>query len=137
MFRSTALLRSQTRQQLQDLCPRTAPKPTNNSIQDRNILQPKDIDGWEIRQGVTDLIGHDLVPEPKIIIVILNACRRVNDFALAVRILETMKDKCGSKENEIYPYIIQEIRPTLTQLGINTPEELGFDKPPTGFTICI
>ncbi|XP_018572840.1 cytochrome c oxidase subunit 5A, mitochondrial [Anoplophora glabripennis] len=94
-----------------------------------NYFNRKDIDGWEIRQGINDLCGHDMVPEPKILIAALKACRRVNDFALAVRILEAVKDKCGNKVGEIYPYIIQEIRPTLTELGISTPEELGFDKP--------
>ncbi|OBS72532.1 hypothetical protein A6R68_12904, partial [Neotoma lepida] len=29
---------------------------------------------------------------------------------------------------EIYPYVIQELRPTLNELGISTPEELGLDK---------
>lgn len=88
-----------------------------------------DIDGWEIRKGMNDLCGMDLVPEPKIIIAAMKACRRVNDYALAVRIIEAVKDKCGSKVNEIYPYIIQEIKPALTELGIDTPEELGYDKP--------
>ncbi|VVD04270.1 cytochrome c oxidase subunit 5A, mitochondrial [Leptidea sinapis] len=89
----------------------------------------KDIDGWEIRKGMNDLCGMDLVPDPKIIIAALHACRRVNDYALAVRFIEACKDKCGSKVNEIYPYIVQEIKPTLTELGIETPEELGYDKP--------
>lgn len=71
----------------------------------------------------------DLVPEPKIITAALKACRRVNDYALAVRFIEAVKEKCGPKASEIYPYIIQEIRPTLTELGIDTPEELGIDKP--------
>ena len=88
-----------------------------------------DIDGWEIRKGMNDLCGEDLVPEPKIISAALKACRRVNDYALAIRFLEAVKDKCGDKVNEIYPYVIQEVRPTLTELGIDTPEELGYDKP--------
>lgn len=71
----------------------------------------------------------DLVPEPKIICAALKACRRLNDYALAVRFLESIKDKAGPQANVIYPYIIQEIRPTLDELGINTPEELGYDKP--------
>lgn len=94
-----------------------------------NFFNRKDIDGWDIRRGINDLWGHDLVPEPKIIVAALHACRRVNDFALAVRIIEAVKDKCGSKVSEIYPYIIQEIQPTLTELGISTPEELGYDQP--------
>jgi len=71
----------------------------------------------------------DLVPEPKIICAALRACRRLNDFALAVRFLESIKDKGGPHAAQIYPYILQEIRPTLDELGINTPEELGYDKP--------
>lgn len=94
-----------------------------------NFFNRKDIDGWEIRRGINDLWGHDLVPEPKILIAALKACRRVNDFALAVRIIEAIKDKCGNKVNEIYPYVMQEIQPTLTELGISTPEELGFAEP--------
>lgn len=74
-------------------------------------------------------LGMDLVPEPKIICAALRACRRLNDFALAVRFLECVKDKGGSYADKIYPYILQEIRPTLDELGISTPEELGFDKP--------
>ncbi|XP_050346083.1 cytochrome c oxidase subunit 5A, mitochondrial [Nymphalis io] len=89
----------------------------------------KDIDGWEVRKGMNDLCGMDLVPDPKIIKAAMHACRRVNDYALAIRFLEACKDKCGPKVGEIYPYIIQEIKPTLTELGIETPEEIGYDKP--------
>jgi len=71
----------------------------------------------------------DNVPEPVIICAALRACRRLNDFALAVRFLESVKDKAGPHVGEIYPYILQEIRPTLDELGISTPEELGYDKP--------
>jgi len=88
-----------------------------------------DIDGWEIRKAMNDLAGMDLVPEPKIINAALRACRRVSDFALAVRFLEAIKSKCGTRVKEIYPYILQEIRPTLDELGVSTPEELGYDQP--------
>lgn len=73
------------------------------------------------------LIGYDLVPEPKILEAALRACRRLNDLASAIRILEAVKDKAGPHK-EIYPYLIQELRPTLDELGISTPEELGIDK---------
>lgn len=56
---------------------------------------------------MSDLCGMDLVPEPKIIIAALRACRRINDFALAVRFLEALKESCGSRVKEIYPYVIQ------------------------------
>uniref|UniRef100_A0A8B9QBL1 Cytochrome c oxidase subunit 5A, mitochondrial n=1 Tax=Apteryx owenii TaxID=8824 RepID=A0A8B9QBL1_APTOW len=86
-----------------------------------------DIDAWELRKGINTLVGYDLVPEPKIIDAALRACRRLNDFASAVRILEVVKDKAGPHK-EIYPYVIQELRPTLSELGISTPEELGLDR---------
>ena len=35
------------------------------------------------------------------------ACRRVNDFSLTTRILEITKVKCGDKEAEFWPYIMQ------------------------------
>ncbi|CAG0895512.1 unnamed protein product [Darwinula stevensoni] len=89
----------------------------------------KDIDGWELRKAMNDLTTMDLVPEPKLISAALRACRRVNDYALAVRYLEAIKYKCGNRVKEIYPYILQEIRPTLNELGISTPEEMGYDKP--------
>jgi len=88
-----------------------------------------DIDGWEIRKGMGDLCAMDLVPEPHIIASALRACRRVNDFSLTTRILETVKVKCGNKESEIWPYIVQELRPTLDELGVLLPEEMGYDKP--------
>lgn len=50
-----------------------------------------DIDGWQVRKAVNDLQGFDLVPEPKIVIAAMKACRRVNDYALAVRFLEAIK----------------------------------------------
>ncbi|XP_011153554.2 cytochrome c oxidase subunit 5A, mitochondrial [Harpegnathos saltator] len=88
-----------------------------------------DIDHWEIRKAMNDLAGMDVVPEPKIICAALRACRRLNDFALAVRFIESVKEKAGPHVNTIYPYIIQEIKPTLDELGISTPEQLGYDKP--------
>uniref|UniRef100_A0A3P9A8C8 Cytochrome c oxidase subunit 5A, mitochondrial n=1 Tax=Esox lucius TaxID=8010 RepID=A0A3P9A8C8_ESOLU len=86
-----------------------------------------DIDAWELKKGMNTLIGYDLVPEPKIVDSALRACRRLNDLASAIRILEAVKDKSGPHK-DIYPYLIQELKPTLTELGISTPEELGMDK---------
>ncbi|XP_062558902.1 cytochrome c oxidase subunit 5A, mitochondrial-like [Armigeres subalbatus] len=88
-----------------------------------------DIDHWEARKAMNDLLGMDLVPDPKVVISALKACRRLNDYALAIRFLEAVKDRCGDKEKEVYPYVLQEIKPTLCDLGIDTIEELGYDKP--------
>lgn len=38
-----------------------------------------------------------------------------------------VQDKAGPHK-DIYPYVIQELKPTLSELGIATPEELGLDK---------
>ncbi|BFZ02443.1 hypothetical protein BsWGS_05482 [Bradybaena similaris] len=88
-----------------------------------------EIDHWEIRKAMNDLTAEDLVPEPRIIIAALKACRRLNDYSLAVRYLEAVQWKCGSKKSTIWPWIHQEIKPTLAELGISTPEEMGYDKP--------
>jgi len=88
----------------------------------------KDIDGWEFRKAVNDLTGMDMVMDPKIIIAALHAARRLNDYSLTTRLLESVKWRArGSKD--IWPYIMQEISPTLKELGISTPEELGYDQP--------
>lgn len=88
-----------------------------------------DVDGWDIRKGFNDLAGMDLVPEPKAIIAALYACRRIDDYAMTIRFLEMVKMKCGDQEKVIWPYILQEITPTLKELGISLPEEIGYDKP--------
>lgn len=44
-----------------------------------------------ILSGMNTLIGYDLVPEPKILEAALKACRRLNDLASAIRILEAVK----------------------------------------------
>lgn len=56
-----------------------------------NFFNRPDIDGWELRKAMNDIHADDLVPEPKIVIAALKACRRVNDYALAVRYLEAVK----------------------------------------------
>lgn len=94
-----------------------------------DFLNRPDIDSWEIRRLIHDLVDHDAVPDPEIIKAVLKACRRLNDFALSIRFLEVVKSKCGERLKEFYPYIVQEIRPTLDELGTNLPEELGYDKP--------
>ncbi|XP_030766534.1 cytochrome c oxidase subunit 5A, mitochondrial-like [Sitophilus oryzae] len=93
------------------------------------IFGRDDADGWDVRQAMNDIAGYDSVPEPRIIIAALHACRRLNDYALTVRFLEMVKLKCGNYEAEIYPYIVQEVGPTVAELGCDFPENLGYDKP--------
>ena len=83
-----------------------------------------DIDAWELRRGLNELYGQDLVPEPKIVSAMLRAARRVNDVAVAIRVLEAVKSKCAG-DKEIYSYVLNGVKPTIQELGLKTPEELG------------
>ena len=47
----------------------------------------------------------------------LRACRRVNDFSLTTRILEVVRIKCGNREAEIWPYMMQ----VTTSESVNGP----------------
>lgn len=172
--------------------------PNFDSEYEQYFTRP-DIDGWEIRKGMSELLRMDLIPDPKIITAALHACRRVNDYSLTTRYtnnfpidtvlsndmgyskteqisyehdnliltsllvcfddsqmhvcelhrcrrkkrtndilyvvyfanfrwLEGVKNRCGGDE-QTYNWIINEIRPTLVELGVSTPEELGFGAP--------
>ena len=52
---------------------------TDEQFDQRHIANFKraDIDGWEIRKGMTDLHGLDLVPEPAIIVEALRG-KKIN-----------------------------------------------------------
>lgn len=110
--------------------PREGVEETDEEFDQRylNYFNKPDIDGWELRKGINDMQGFDLVPEPKIMIAVLKACRRVNDHSLAVRYLEAVMRKANYKK-DIVDYLMQEIRPTLNELGISTPADLGYDEP--------
>ncbi|MFH4978318.1 hypothetical protein AB6A40_005027 [Gnathostoma spinigerum] len=96
-----------------------------------NYFNRPEIDGWELRKALSELHDYDVIPDPKVVEAALRACRRINDFSLCVRFLEAIKIKCGSKRNRkiVYNYVINEIKPVLEELGISTPEELGYDEP--------
>ena len=40
-----------------------------------------------------------------------------------------MQRKTGGYNTELWAFIKKELQPTLSQLGILTPEEMGYDKP--------
>jgi len=44
-------------------------------------------------------------------------------------ILHVVQEKCGPKVGEIWPFMLKEVGPTLKELGVLTPEEMGYDKP--------
>lgn len=92
------------------------------------LFDNADIDGWMARKAMNDLLGMDMVPEPTIVAAGLRAARKCNDYALAVRWLEGCRLKCGN-EKAIYRWLMQEIRPTLDELGVSTVEEMGYACP--------
>lgn len=102
---------------------------TDVEIKFENYLNRADIDGWELRKALCELHAMDMVPPPMVIIAGLRACRRINDYALAIRMLEAVKFKCGDNVKTIWPYLCQEIYPTLKELGVELPEQLGYGKP--------
>lgn len=64
------------------------------------------------------------MPEPKIVSAMLRAARRVNDVAVAIRVIEAVKSKCAG-DKEMYSYVLNGVKPTIQELGLKTPEELG------------
>lgn len=93
------------------------------------ILNYAQFDGWELRQLINFVAADDGVPEPEIIIEVLKGCRNNNDYALATRFLEVVRLKGGNKMSETWPYIMQEIGPTMQELGISTLKEMGYEEP--------
>ena len=86
------------------------------------------LDEYELKQGFNDLLEmYDAVPEPEVFEAALRAAKRVNNFAIATRIIEGINYKSGG-DKKIYNYIMEKLKPTLDELGISTLEELGYDK---------
>lgn len=111
------------------LSPRTGIEETDEEFDQRyiNYFNRPEIDGWELRKGINDMQTMDLIPEPEIMKAVLRACRRVNDHSVAIRYLEAVKAKAN--DENIWNYLMQEIRPTLSELGISTLEEMGYHEP--------
>ncbi|KIR28895.1 hypothetical protein I307_02936 [Cryptococcus deuterogattii 99/473] len=63
-----------------------------------------------------------MVPSTEVINAALQAARKVNDYATAVRILEGVKEKVENKGQ--YQAYLEELKPTIEELGISTKEEL-------------
>ncbi|VIO90028.1 Uncharacterized protein BM_BM6383 [Brugia malayi] len=75
-----------------------------------------------------DLHELDIIPDPDICDAVLRACRRVNDFALAIRFIESLKEKCVLRR-WTHKWLLDKIKPTMDELGIPTLEEMNYDKP--------
>jgi len=92
-------------------------------------LQDPTMDGWKLRETLNRIHGMDLVPSPDVLKAAMHACRAANEYSIAVRYLEAVQWKCGPQKKVIWPYLLNEIQPTLDELGILTPEAMGYGEP--------
>lgn len=79
-------------------------------------------DLFEVQRVLNNCFSYDLVPPPAVIEKALRACRRVNDYATAVRVFEGLKFKVENKEQ--YQAYLDDLKPVREELGIDLKEEL-------------
>ncbi|ESW97230.1 hypothetical protein KL918_000838 [Ogataea parapolymorpha] len=79
-------------------------------------------DLFEVQRVLNNCFSYDLVPSPSVIEKALRACRRVNDYATAVRVFEGLKHKVENKEQ--YQAYLDELKDVREELGIDLKEEL-------------
>lgn len=79
-------------------------------------------DLFEVQRVLNNCFSYDLVPPPAVIERALRACRRVNDYATAVRVFEGLKFKVENKEQ--YEAYLDELKEVKQELGIDLKEEL-------------
>ncbi|CAH1759231.1 2805_t:CDS:2 [Entrophospora sp. SA101] len=81
-------------------------------------------DRFELQRGLNNCFAYDLVPSPEVIQASLKAARRINDYSIAVRVFEGLKQKLASEESKYNEYL-DELKPIKEELGVLTKEELG------------
>ncbi len=79
-------------------------------------------DLFEVQRVLNNAFSYDLVPAPSVIEKALLACRRVNDYATAVRVFEGLKVKV--ENNEQYEAYLDELKDIRKDLGVDLKEEL-------------
>ena len=79
-------------------------------------------DQFEAQRGLNNAFAYDLVPSPEVLEAALKAARRVNDFALAVRIFEGIKAKTDNDSQ--YKQYLDVLKPLREELGVPLKEEL-------------
>ena len=89
-----------------------------------DYFNQEDLDAWELHFGIHHLYGDDAAPKPEVVAAMLRAARRLNDFPLTVRIFELLYEKCNW-DRELFNYVTEAIQPTINELGLSLPEEIG------------
>ena len=81
---------------------------------------------FDLIRSLNNAFSHDTVPAKEVIVEILQACRKLNQYGLALRCLEGLKDKCEFGGNEkVYKQTLSELEPLLKELGVEPIEVLG------------
>ncbi|PKS07945.1 hypothetical protein jhhlp_006557 [Lomentospora prolificans] len=79
-------------------------------------------DVFELQRNLNNAFAYDLVPAPSVVAAALNAARRVNDFATAVRVFEAIKAKVETPSQ--YQEYLDELKPLREEFGIELKEDL-------------
>ncbi|KAK9474363.1 uncharacterized protein V1510DRAFT_412037 [Dipodascopsis tothii] len=79
-------------------------------------------DSFEVQRILTNCFSYDLVPAPSVIEKALEAARRTNDFATAVRVFEALKLKVPKPSQ--YQAYLEELKDIREALGVPLKEEL-------------
>lgn len=79
-------------------------------------------DLFEVQRVLNNAFSYDLVPAPSVVEKALQACRRVNDYATAVRVFEGLKVKVENEEQ--YQAYLDELKDVRAELGVELKEEL-------------
>jgi cytochrome c oxidase subunit 5a len=80
-------------------------------------------DMFELSRGLNNAFCTDIVPAPEVLVAALKAARRLNSFSIAARVVQALREKI--QDEKIYKEYLTELEPTLKELGVPTPEELG------------
>ncbi|TGZ57820.1 hypothetical protein CRM22_009868 [Opisthorchis felineus] len=97
-----------------------------------NAFNDQTLDSWWVRHWLLKLHQEDAIPPPEVVESALRACRRLNDIALAIRFLETIRLKCKVVSGS-WDWMQKELDPTMKELGIPTLAALGYEKPQLAF----
>ncbi|KAK9469223.1 cytochrome c oxidase subunit VA-domain-containing protein [Lipomyces arxii] len=79
-------------------------------------------DSFEVQRILTNCFSYDHVPSPTVVTKALEAARRVDDFATAVRVFEAIKMKVPSPN--LYDAYVDELADVRKALGVPLKEEL-------------
>lgn len=81
-------------------------------------------DMFELSRGLNNAFCTDLVPAPEVLVAAMKAARRLNSFSVAARVVEALREKLNGDE-KIFNEYLADLQPTMTELGIPTPTDLG------------